>query len=471
MKQQVLARKTSMFIFTALLFIHIIHGVVYAELEFTEGEATTREVAENTPTGTNIGESLRFSTDSCTRFRLRGPDASAFDLVRVYRGVQLKTASTLDYETKDSYEVRVTITGAGDSDTIRVTINVIDVNEAPMFAEVMESGGVDRIHRSIPESTAAGTYIGDPISAIDPDGSDVDLTYNLGGIDANMFEIDNGTGQLMTHAPLDYEAFEVEPRAYFIDVGVSDGTFSTETEVMITVEPVNEFAPVFVEGDAATREIHEKEEVGTNIGEPISATDMDIGETLEYSLLDADTDLFDIDSSTGQLRIITGLDYQTKPVHTVKVLASDGSRANSIIVTIRVLADIIDVPDPNLARILRRRLSLERGADITKKAMLELTTLNTNRPKPEIRDITGLEHAINLTELYLDYNYVNDVTPLASLTKLTTLHIEGNRVDRLGVLTGMTELTSLHLSDNWIGYLVPLAGLTNLTDLTLNPIG
>ena len=468
MKQQVLARKISVFIFTALLFIHIIHGVVYAELEFTEGEATTREVAENTPTGTNIGESLRFSTDSCTRFRLRGPDASAFDLVRVYRGVQLKTASTLDYETKDSYEVRVTITGAGDSDTIRVTINVIDVNEAPMFAEVMESGGVDRIHRSIPESTAAGTYIGDPISAIDPDGSDVDLTYNLGGIDANMFEIDNGTGQLMTHAPLDYEAFEVEPRAYFIDVGVSDGTFSTETEVMITVEPVNEFAPVFIEGDAATREIHEKENVGANIGDPVSATDMDIGEVLEYNLSDNNDDVFEIDSSTGQLRTKTTLDYQTKPVHTVKVLVSDGSQTDSIIVTVHVLADIVEVPDPTLASILRRRLGLERGADITKKTISELTTLNTNRPKPEIRDITGLEHATNLTSLYLDYNSINDITLLEGLTNLTTLHIEGNRVDRIGPLEGLTNLTSLRLSDNRVGSLEPLAGLTHLTELLLD---
>ena len=148
-------------------------------------------------------------------------------------------------------------------------------------------------------------------------------------------------------------------------------------EARIDVEPVNEFMPMFIEGDAATREIHEKEAVGANVGAPVSATDMDIGETLEYSLDDTDAETFEVDSSTGQLRTRSPLDYQTKPVYTVKVLASDGSRVGSILVTINVLADVVEVPDPVLARTIRRKLGLGAGADITKKAMSELTTLNS----------------------------------------------------------------------------------------------
>ena len=373
MKYQVLTRKLTVFIFTALLFIYLIHGMAYAELEFAEGETTTREIAENTPAGTNIGESLRYSANSCTRVTLRGPDARSFNVVRAYRGVQLKTKSALDYETRNSYEVRVTASGAAGRDTIRVTINVIDVNEAPMFAEAIDGGEAGILYRSIPENTAAGTNIGDPVSAIDPDGPEVALTYNLNGSNASMFEIDSQTGQLMTKMPLDYEAFDSEPRAYLVNVRVVDGmpsspeTASAEMEVSVAVEPVNEFVPVFIEGDAATREIHQKEEVGANIGEPVSATDMDMGETLEYSLTDADPEVFEIDSVTGQLRTKAPLDYQTKPSYTVKVIVSDGSQIDSITVTIQVLADIVDIPDPNLARVIRRKLGLERGADITKR--------------------------------------------------------------------------------------------------------
>ena len=467
MKQQVLIQKISISILFAILFIFNIHGMADAELKFIEGETTTREIAENAAIGSNVGDPLQFASGNCRRYTLGGPDAASFGLRRVYRGVRLKTKITLDYETKNSYEVRVVASSANGSDTITVTILVTDVNEAPMFAEIMDTPEVNHIRRSVLENTVAGIDIGAPVSALDPDSSEDTLAYSLGGINADMFEIDRDIGQLRTKELLDYEAFDSEPRAYFVNVQVSDGVMSTETEVRVDVEPVNEFDPIFTEGDAATREIHEKEEVGANIGEPVVATDMDSGETLEYSLVDADTEIFEVDSSTGQLRTKAPLNYHIKPAHTIKVLASDSSRVGSIVVTIRVLTDIVDIPDPNLARVIRRRLGLGRGADITKKAMLELTTLNYNRRKPEIRTIAGLEHAINLTTLLLDYNWVHDITPLASLTKLTTLQIEGNRVDRVAPLAGLTKLTSLHLSDNRIGYLVPLESLTNLTDLRL----
>ena len=470
MEKQILNQKIDMFIFWIVLLIIGIQNIGYAELEFTEGDTTTREIEENTPASTNIGASLRYTAEgvnSCSSVILRGPDARAFDVERVFRGIQLKTKSALDYETKDSYEVKVIISASvgGSRDAITVTITVTDVNEAPMFAEASDGG--NRIYRSIPENTAAGTNIGDPVSAIDPDGSEVALTYSLSGMNADMFGIDSTTGQLKTCAPLNYEAFANEPRAYLVSVRVFDGTMDAEMEVSIAVEPVNEFAPMFIEGDAATREIHEKEEVGANIGVPVSATDMDIGETLEYNLTDADLDVFEIDSGTGQLRTKAALDYQTKPVHTVKVVVSDGTRINSILVTINVLADIVEVPDPVLARMIRRKLGLRAGADITKKAMLELTTLNANRGRPEINIITGLEHATNLTTLLLDYNSINDLTPLTGLTNLITLRIDGNRVDRIMPLAGLTNLTTLHLADNRIGYLEPLVGLTNLTDLRL----
>ena len=467
MKQRVFARKNIVIIFTALLFIYVTHGVADTELKFIEGEATIREITEDATVDTNVGDPLQFSTNNCRSFRLHGPDARSFKIKRVYRGVQLKTSATFDYETKDSYVVKVTATDRNGSDTITVTINITDVNEVPMFSEAMD-GGVNRIQRSVPENSAVGTNIGDPVSAIDPDEAGAALTYSLNGSNAGMFEIDSGTGQLRTKMVLDYEAFDSEPRGYSTNVHASDGEMFAETEVWVNIEPVNEFTPIFVEGDVAIREIHEKEDVGTNVGEPVSATDRDMGDVLEYSLTDIDPDVFEIDSSTGQLRTVTALDYQTKPSYTAKVLVSDGSRVASITVTIQILADIVDIPDPNLARVIRRKLGLGSRADITKKAMLELTTLNASRRAPEIDSIAGLEHATNLTTLNLDYNSINDITPLASLTDLTTLYIEGNRVDRLGPLTGLTRLTTLRLRDNWIGNLTPLEGLTNLSELLLD---
>ena len=481
MKRQVLTQKISVFIFIALLFIsYATRAVAHGDLEFTEGESAIREIAENTPAGTNIGEPLGYSIgsliDSCVSVSLSGPDAEAFDVVPVYRGAQLRTKSALDYETKDTYEVRVIVTGLTlwDWDAITVTISVTKVNEIPVFSEEMDAGVINHIYRFIPENTPVGINIGPPVSAIDPDGSE--LTYSLSGANADMFEIDTGTGQLRTKMPLDYEAFENDPRAYFVEVEVSDGTASSKTNVRIDIEPVNEFAPMFIEGDAATREIHEKEAVGTNVGEPLLATNMDAGETLEYSLADADTGAFEVDSQTGQLRTIAELDYESKSVHIVKVIVSDGSRTDTIIVTVHVLTDFVGVPDQSLAAMIHLTLGLAAEDGITETAMSTLTRLDAGPNSRliglgEIENLTGLEHAENLTTLLLGSNNVRDLTPLSGLTKLTRLEIYSNKVVFLTPLEDLTNLKSLNLSHNQISDITPLKNLTNLTELFLHVNG
>ena len=235
MKQQVLTQKISMLIFTALFFIYTIPTMSYAHrrVEFVEGDTTTREIAENTPADTNIGEPLRYSTnlpDECIGVSFSGPNWRAFDLSRVAPGsLQLKTKSSLNYEKKSTYEVRVTILdwGSPATDVITVNITVTDVNEAPTFTE----------------------------------------------------------------------------------------------------------------GDETTRDIEEIAAVGANVGDPVSATDADMGETLEYSLNDNPDDAFEIDSRTGQLKTKVTLDHETMPNYKVKVVVSDGSQIDSIIVTINVLPE------------------------------------------------------------------------------------------------------------------------------------
>ncbi len=97
--------------------------------------------------------------------------------------------------------------------------------------------------RSIAENTPAGTDIGEPVAATDRE--DDTLTYSLRGTDAESFDIDPATGQLLTKAPLDYEA----QAAYSVIVSVSDGKSSSGRDsdarddsiaVTINVENVDE---------------------------------------------------------------------------------------------------------------------------------------------------------------------------------------------------------------------------------------
>ena len=223
MKQQVLTQKSGILIFTVLFFIYGINAMSYARrVEFVEGDTTTREIAENTPADTNIGEPLRYSTDlpdECIGVSFSGPNWRSFDVSRVSPGkLQLKTKAPLNYEKKDTYEVRVRVLdwGSPATDIITVNITVTDVNEAPEFA-------AESTNRFVFEDTAADQNIGAPVSATDPDGDT--LTYNLSGIDATSFSIDPSSGQLKTKVPLDYET----KTQYVVTVEASDEEGRTDT--------------------------------------------------------------------------------------------------------------------------------------------------------------------------------------------------------------------------------------------------
>ena len=84
-------------------------------------------------------------------------------------------------------------------------------NRRPLFPSA-ETG-----QRSIAENTRAGTNIGDPVVAEDPDNDR--LTYSLTGADASAFTIVSSTGQIRTSEALDFET----KSTYNVTVEVHDG--------------------------------------------------------------------------------------------------------------------------------------------------------------------------------------------------------------------------------------------------------
>ena len=207
-----------------------------------------------------------------------------------------------------------------------------NVNHAPIFTEGSSTT------RSIPENTSAGTDIGSPVSATDEDEDA--LTYTLSGADAASFGIVSTTGQLQTHAPLDYE----KKNTYAVTVSVSDGSAIDTISVTIDVTDVEENnAPVFIEGSGTERSIPENTPAGRNIGTAVSATDED-EDTLTYSLSGADAASFGIVSTTGQLRTLAPLDYEKKNTYSVAVIVSDGNGGTD---SIGVAINVTDVNENN----------------------------------------------------------------------------------------------------------------------------
>ena len=150
-------------------------------------------------------------------------------------------------------------------------------------------------------------------------------------------------------------------------------------------------------------------------------------------------------------------------------------------------AQSIRMPDANLAALVRDALGLGSNAAITKQRMRGLTELDAR--DSQIKNLTGLEHATQLTYLLLYNNQISDVSPLRGLTQLRDLglddnqisnirpliglkqlellHIGGNKINNSGVqlLSNLTELKWLSLQGNQISNITPLAKLTRLEGL------
>ena len=117
---------------------------------------------------------MRVGGTNTLTYGLRGADAASFDIESTTG--QLKTKAALDHETQDTYMVTVTVTDGKDAadnfalavdDTIRVTITVMDVNEAPVFPDTIAP-------IVVAENTVTGTNIGNPVVATDVDSGDTD---------------------------------------------------------------------------------------------------------------------------------------------------------------------------------------------------------------------------------------------------------------------------------------------------------
>ena len=297
---------------------------------FSEGSSTTRRLAENTTGAHNVGNPIT-ATDGdggTLRYLLGGTDRSSFtldvDQLRTVAGV------TYDYEEKNSYVVIVRVEDSqGGSNTIEVTIDLIDQQEPP---GTPAAPGV-----SAASSTSLTVTWTEPANT-GPDIDDYDIQYregDSGGFTSWTHNSAERTATITGRSP--GTSYEAQVRARN-DEGTSDwsrsGTGSTRAN-----QP-----PVFTDGSSATRSLDENTTGVQDIGDPVSATDPE-NTTLTYSLEGTDKDAFTIDTRSGQLRTDGDetYDYETKPRYVLSVKATDGHGRDR---SIPVLINLNDVNEP-----------------------------------------------------------------------------------------------------------------------------
>ena len=207
-----------------------------------ENSTTDRDVVsdeEGVNTGTDPDPDPVTATDGDTgdelTYTLSGRDQSSFEIDWGTGQITLKEGTELNYETKRSYSVIVTATDSSLArDSITVTINVVDVNEAPVIMErgVSVSGLAD-VSYAEDRTGAVQTY-----RATGPDA--VGATLSLSGADEGAFSLSGGILSFNSQPDFESAADANTDNVYNITVTAIMGSFSHALDVTVTVTNADE---------------------------------------------------------------------------------------------------------------------------------------------------------------------------------------------------------------------------------------
>ena len=235
----------------------------------------------------------------------------------------------LDADSDNVYELTIDASDGVNHDSLALVVEVIDLNDnGPRFASSSDSV-------SVPENNTGTIYTA---SATDADNDD--LSYALAGVDASLFTLDPGSGELAFIAAPDFEdPLDADAdNAYELEISASDGISSSTLALSVVVADANDNAPGFaLESDAIAVEEGISGTIYT-----ASATDPDVSDSLTYSLTGTDSSLFSVDSTSGELSFATPPDFETPldqgadNTYELTIQATDGTNNASLALSVAV---------------------------------------------------------------------------------------------------------------------------------------
>ncbi|CAL8333307.1 unnamed protein product [Merluccius merluccius] len=228
---------------------------------------------------------------------------------------------TLDYdEAPHNYFVNISISDSVNINHAVVEVQVTDINDNnPEF-----------VSSSITKSVQEDIDVGDNVTAVpatDKDhGFNGNIRYSLEG-DKGKFSIDPKSGMVRVAAQLDRES---NPEFSLLVVAEDQGqpAKSASATLLVQVADINDNAPEFPKMEFHV-DVSENASVGTTLL-TLSAVDPDMGPngTVTYSIVlqipSSPLAAFELDSSTGSLRLAQTLDYSVAKMYRVMVEAADG---------------------------------------------------------------------------------------------------------------------------------------------------
>lgn len=302
---------------------------------------TSFKVKEHQGSGVNVGTVKASDKDIGETFTykiLPGTTSAEFD---VGSDGLITTKKSLNYETKQSYTIKVEVSDKGNpapvlKDTATITIYVVDVNETPIVG--------DQIF-NILETDVYPTVVGTVAGAKDNDVLNdyfSDLSYFIAdtivdGVETNaadFFTINESTGKISIKQGATFD-FETKSKVYYLKLTVRDHEDpdyddpALETYALVTINIENVPEPPKFDPKYRDYDVDENSPKGTVVGE-LSAKDNDEDETLVYTLKNEDGTeskqfqvFYDDEKATIKVRENANLDYETNAEYKVIVIVTD----------------------------------------------------------------------------------------------------------------------------------------------------
>ena len=260
------------------------------------------------------GEGFTFADPEGDTFTLslqEKEDEDFFSLAESDGEYHIQLDQRLNHEAQQTHTVTVRAEDShGAVATQTVTITVTDVNEPPVTpaAPIVTLGSTSSLMVVWAEPANHGPPITDYDVRYSTDSGATWTQWDDGAADSTdtVIEITGLTTGI---------AYEVQVRA-----ANDEGESGWSTSWAGT--PADNSAPVFTGGATQSRTVAENTPSGTDVGDPVAATDAD-GHTLTYSVGGTDGSLFAIVATTGQLQTKGALNYEDQASRTVTVTASD----------------------------------------------------------------------------------------------------------------------------------------------------
>ncbi|XP_044045435.1 protocadherin Fat 4 [Siniperca chuatsi] len=234
---------------------------------------------------------------------------------------EFTTKVKLDYdEAPHNYSVAISISDGVNRDDAVVEVRVTDVNDNnPVFTS-------SSVTKSVPEDAEVGSNV-TVVPATDKDSSfNKEIRYSLRGGEGR-FSIDPVSGMVSVAGALDRET-KAEYNLLVVAEDQGRPAMSATASLLVQVSDINDNVPKFSTAEYLV-EVFETESVGTSVL-TLSAADPDEGAngSVTYRIFQqspsSDPAVFELDSSSGTLRLVQPLDYSEVKMYSLMVQASDG---------------------------------------------------------------------------------------------------------------------------------------------------